>query len=78
MKNFIAIVLILAAITVILTACGSSTNIKLPKFADERGYYYFPKPEEPDFLYTIDRWQLSNHERILLASMQGITAKDKP
>lgn len=40
--------------------------------------YYFPKPAQPDKLYIIDKSGMTNHEKIMLASMQGVTAKDKP
>ena len=39
--------------------------------------HYFPKSAELDMLYVIPRAGLSNYERILLCSMQGITAKEK-
>ena len=39
---------------------------------------YFPKPVQPDMLYLINKGHLSNYEKVMLASMQGITAKDKP
>ncbi len=39
---------------------------------------YFPKPKQPDLLYVVDKQNLTNYEKILLASLQGITAKDKP
>ena len=40
--------------------------------------HYFPKPAQPDMLYVIPRAGLSNYEKILLCSMQGVTAKEKP
>ena len=39
---------------------------------------YFPKPKQPEFLYVISRNSMSEHEKIMVASMQGVTAKTQP
>ena len=66
-----AFLLILALLTVLsAVACGTSEDERTPSL-------FFPKPAEPDHLYVIHRDGLSNHEKIMLSSMQGITAKDK-
>ena len=79
-KPFILILCVILVLS-ILTSCGNGDNEteELLDFMDDSySSLYFPKPKEPDFLYTVDRWQLTNYEKIMLASMQGITAKDTP
>ncbi len=40
--------------------------------------YYFPKPKKAEHLYVINKSGMSDYEKILLASIQGVTAKNKP
>lgn len=41
-------------------------------------YMYFPKPRQAEKLYVTNKSRLSDYEKILLASIQGVTAKNKP
>ncbi len=78
MKNIVKVFIPIILVLLCLSAC-SGDKADVLEFADsEYNPIYFPKPEEPDFLYTVDRGPFSNYEKIMLASMQGVTAKDKP
>ncbi|MBQ2915730.1 MAG: hypothetical protein IJE51_02960 [Clostridia bacterium] len=79
MKKILSVIFILTLFIAVLASCDTAETSNIMEFNEPQNTtIYFPKPEEPDFLYTVDRWQLTNHEKIMLASMQGITAKDKP
>lgn len=79
MRKIIILVLSVILLSLCLISCNRGNPDDVLDFIDsEYDSLYFPKPEEPDFLYTVDRWQLTNYEKVMLASMQGITAKDKP
>ncbi len=47
--------------------------------ADSGSYtpLYFPKPKQPEILYYVNKAGKSSYEKIMLASMQGITAKER-
>ena len=80
MKKLFVFLLAVLSVSIIFSSCSSS-DVEIPEFFKESIMdepRYFPKPDEPDFLYTIDRGPLTNYEKIMLASMQGVTAKDKP
>ena len=80
MKKIIILVLTAIMLSLCLISCSGGNKEDVLEFTDSDYLsFYFPKPDEFDFLYVVyDRLQFTHRERIMLASMQGITAKDTP